>query len=451
MRALLLAGALATCVVAAPPPARAAGYVIDRAELKAACTSAAARPPPPIGTEIARVATDQWAKFGYGRVKETAADAVIEKQGDGALAGSLSWDAVWQFWAFTGYDNMLTFPYEVVIKGGAPQILKANSKANIDAATAKFGAGTPPARAIAGAIKRSSTSSLPWSAVFVSSVMKRAGLTSDQFRPAAAHAGYIQAAVDAYGYKRSAYAYLPCDPSWIEPRVGDVICYSRNSSPVRAFTQVLAGVERASASRGAYAYESHCDIVSQVARAPRHIVHSIGGNVGDTVTKTERALAGGPITTGRPIAWIAVLVLKPDPTVAPPAPPPAPVPPSPAPVPPPAPIPPPAPAPPGPPAPDPAPPPPAPPPEPPVPPAPEPAPAPTPEPTPPPPPVPAPEPPPPPPEPAPTPPPAPEPGPPPPEPTPIAPPTPEPAPVADPAVSNEPDEPADESAPAPTL
>ena len=120
MRALLLAGALATCVVAAPPPAHAAGYIIDRADLKAACTSAAARPPPPIGTEIARVATDQWAKFGYGRVKETAADAVIEKQGDGALAGSLSWDAVWQFWAFTGYDNMLTFPYEVVISGGAP-------------------------------------------------------------------------------------------------------------------------------------------------------------------------------------------------------------------------------------------------------------------------------------------------------------------------------------------
>ncbi|MDO9249516.1 MAG: DUF2272 domain-containing protein, partial [Phenylobacterium sp.] len=328
MRALLLAGALATCGVVAPPPAHAAGYVIDRAELRAACTAAAARPPPPIGTEIARVATDQWAKFGYGRVKETAADAVIEKQGDGALAGSLSWDAVWQFWAFTGYDNMLTFPYEVVIKGGAPQILKANSKANIEAATAKFGAGTPPARAIAGAIKRSSTSSLPWSAVFVSSVMKRAGLTSEQFRPAAAHAGYIQGAVDGYGFKRSAYAYLPCDPSWIEPRVGDVVCYSRNASPVRSFTQVLAGVERASASRGAYSYESHCDVVSQVARAPKHIVHTIGGNVGDTVTKTERALAGGPITTGRPIAWIAVLVLKPDPTVAPP-PTPAPVPPSP--------------------------------------------------------------------------------------------------------------------------
>lgn len=433
MRALLLAGALATCVAAAPPPAHAAGYSIDRTELKAACLAAAAKPPPPIGAEIARLATDQWAKFGYGRVKETAADAVIEKQGDGALAGSLSWDAVWQFWAFTGYDNMLTFPYEVVLNGASPQILKANSKANIEAANAKFGVGTPPARAIAGAIKRSSTSSLPWSAVFVSSVMKRAGLTTDQFRSAAAHAGYIQAAIDAYGFGRSAYAYLPCDPSWIEPRVGDVICYSRNASPVRSFPQVLAGVESVSAKRGQYAYESHCDIVSQVARAPRHIVHSIGGNVGDTVTKTERALAGGPITTGRPIAWIAVLVLKPEPGAAPPpVAPPEPTPPAP---PPPAPTPPapePAPAPtPAPPAPEP---PPAPPPvsEPPAPPPPEPAPAPSPPPAP----APAPEP-------------APPPPAPPPEPTPIATPTPEPPPAVDPAKPDEPDEPADESAPAP--
>ncbi|HQT54678.1 MAG TPA: DUF2272 domain-containing protein, partial [Phenylobacterium sp.] len=260
-----------------------------------------------------------------------------------------------------------------------------------------------------------STSSLPWSAVFVSSVMKRAGLTSDQFRPAAAHAGYIQAAVDGYGFGRNAYAYLACDPSWVEPRVGDVVCYSRNASPVRSFTQVLAGVERASSSRGAYSYESHCDVVSQVARAPKHVVHTIGGNVGDTVTKTERTLAGGPITTGRPMAWIAVLVLKPDPSVAPPAPPPPP-PPAPAPPPPP-------PAPPS-------------PPPPPVPPAPEPelAPAPPPES-----------------EPAPVPPPAPEPAPPP-EPTPIAAPTPEPTPVAEPAVPDAPDAPAqevDESAPSP--
>ncbi|MDO8377770.1 DUF2272 domain-containing protein [Phenylobacterium sp.] len=424
MRALLLAGALATCVAAAPPPAHAAGYSVDRTELKAACLSAAAKPPPPIGAEIARVATDQWAKFGYGRVKETAADAVIEKQGDGALAGSLSWDAVWQFWAFTGYDSMLSFPYEVVISGGNPQILKANSKANIEAANAKFGLGTPPARAIAGAIKRSSTSSLPWSAVFVSSVMKRAGLSTDQFRSAAAHAGYIQAAIDAYGFGRSAYAYLPCDPSWIEPRVGDVICYSRNASPVRSFPQVLAGVESVSARRGQYAYESHCDIVSQVARAPRHIVHSIGGNVGDTVTKTERALSGGPITTGRPIAWIAVLVLKPEPGAAPPPPPPAP------PVPPPEPTPP-APVPPVP-TPEP-PPPPAPVSEPPAPPPPPPAP--TPEPTP---------------APSPPPPPAPEPAPPPPEPTPVAAPTPEPPPAVDPAKPDEPDEPADDPAPTPT-
>ncbi len=321
--AIMLAAALATAAQLPPAQAQAASYHIDRAALKDACMAASARPPAAVSAEIARVASDQWGKFGYGRVKETAVDTVIDKTGDGGLSGSLSWDAVYQFWAYTGFDGVLTFPYDVVMGPSGPEVLQANTRQNIEAANAKFGAGAPTAKAIAGAIKRSSASTLPWSAVFVSSVMKQAGLTNEQFRPAPAHAGYIQAAIDAYGLGRKAYAYLPCDPGWVEPRVGDVICYSRNSSPIRNFGQVLAGVE---AAKGAFGYESHCDIVSQVARSPKHVVHSIGGNVGDTVTKTERTLAGGPITTGKPIAWIAVLALKPDPDPVAPPPEPAPIP-----------------------------------------------------------------------------------------------------------------------------
>ncbi len=319
MKRLMLAAALAGIVQLPAAPA-IAGPSVDRVALKDVCLAAGQRPPAAIAAEITRVAADQWGKFGYGRVKETAADAVIDRTGDGGLTGSLSWDAVYQFWAYTGFDGVLTFPYDVVIGPSGPKVLQANARQNIEAANAKFGVGAPQARAISGAIKRSSVSTLPWSAVFVSSVMKQAGLTPAQFRPAAAHAGYIQAAVEAYAQGRDAYAYLPCDPSWVEPRPGDVICYSRNSSPVRSFTQVLNGLE---AAKGGFSYESHCDIVSQVARAPKHVVHSIGGNVGDTVTKTERTLTGGPITTARSGAWIAILVLKPDPE---PEPPPAPTP-----------------------------------------------------------------------------------------------------------------------------
>lgn len=327
MRRLMLAAALAGLIQAPAPPARAAAP-IDRAALHDVCLAASQRPPAAIAGEITRIATDQWGKFGYGRVKETAVDTVIDRTGDGGLTGSLSWDAVYQFWAYTGFDGVLTFPYDVVMGPSGPKVLQANSRQNIEAANAKFGPGSPPAKAISGAIKRSSASTLPWSAVFVSSVMKQAGLTPAQFKPAPAHAGYIQSAVEAYAQDKAAYAYLPCDPSWVEPRPGDVICYSRNSSPVRTFTQVLNGLE---ATRGGFSYESHCDIVSQVARSPKHVVHSIGGNVGDTVTKTERTLAGGPITTGKTAAWIAILVLKPDPEPSP-APPPEPAP-SPAPTP----------------------------------------------------------------------------------------------------------------------
>ncbi len=110
-----------------------------------------------------------------------------------------------------------------------------------------------------------------------------------------------------------------------------MICYSRNSSPIRSFGQVVTGVEAVQAGHGQFGFESHCDVVTEVSVTPKHVIHSIGGNVGDTVTKTERALAGGPITTGRPAAWIALLVLKPDPPPPAPEPPPSPAPTDPAP------------------------------------------------------------------------------------------------------------------------
>jgi len=331
MNARLLMLAAAVSGLALPPaaPARAEGFPIDRAALKDACLAAGAQPPAAAAADIARVAADQWGRFGYGRVKEAEAEAVIDKADDGALVGGLAWDAVYQFWAYTGFDGLLTFPYDVTVAaGGGTRVLQASTRASIDAANAKFGPGSVNARAMAGAIKRSSASSLPWSAVFVSSVMKQAGLTPDQFRPAPAHAGYIQSAVEAYGKGAAAYAYLPCDPSWTSPRIGDVICYSRNSSPIRSFGQVVSGVEAVQSDHGEFGFESHCDVVTEVSTTPKHVIHSIGGNVGDTVTKTERALAGGPITTGRPAAWIALLVLKPDP---PPPPAPAATPPAPAP------------------------------------------------------------------------------------------------------------------------
>ena len=320
-RLLMLAATVAGLTQLPPTPVRAAGFAIDRAALKDACLAAGAQPPAAAATDIARVAADQWGKFGYGRVKEADADAVIDKADDGALAGGLAWDAVFQFWTYTGFDGLLTFPYDVAVSaGGATRVLQANTRVSLDAANAKFGAGSTTAKAMAGAIKRSSASSLPWSAVFVSSVMKQAGLSADQFRPAPAHAGYIQTAIEAYGEARGAYAYLPCDPGWTAPRVGDVICYSRNSSPIRSFGQVVSGVEAVQSGHGQFGFESHCDVVTEVSNTPKHVIHSIGGNVGDTVTKTERALAGGPITTGRPAAWIAVLVLKPDPPPPEPAP-----------------------------------------------------------------------------------------------------------------------------------
>lgn len=60
----------------------------------------------------------------------------------------------------------------------------------------------------------------PWSAAFVSHVMKQAGVNDFAFAPA--HIAYIRAAAQQQGH----YQLLP--PTQTQPEVGDLLCYSRS-------------------------------------------------------------------------------------------------------------------------------------------------------------------------------------------------------------------------------
>lgn len=316
-----------------PPPARAA-VAVDRVALKAACEAAAARPASPMASEIASVANDQWARFGYGRVKEADVDAVVMPgAGTTAEQRSMSWDAVYQYWELVGFETLLSYPYDVVLSGGKPKLVYAQTSKNLSAVKTRFGDQPDTARALSAAVKRLSAPMLPWSAVFISSVMKQAGLGQGQFKAAAAHAGYIQASVEAYAGRRDDYVFLPCDPAWVNVRVGDLICYSRSTSGPKSFTAIVSQIEAASKTASKQVgYESHCDLVTSVTGGAKPSLQSVGGNVGDTVAKTTRTLTGPKITQATKAAtWLAVLVLKPGPAVAPapepPAPPPEPTPP----------------------------------------------------------------------------------------------------------------------------
>ncbi|MET0755397.1 MAG: DUF2272 domain-containing protein [Pseudoxanthomonas sp.] len=113
----------------------------------------------------------------------------------------------------------------------------------------------------------------PWSAAFVSWVMRKAALPG--FRASASHITYVR---DAYQRPESS-AYQFVDPAHARPAGGDLLCYARNGSRVYGYAGLLSLV--ASGSAG---LEMHCDIVVAVNPGNDSTAYLIGGNVQQGVT-----------------------------------------------------------------------------------------------------------------------------------------------------------------------
>ncbi len=113
----------------------------------------------------------------------------------------------------------------------------------------------------------------PWSAAFISFVMRSAGVDRREFPPSAAHAFYIDAMIlDAQRFPTQA-PFIPHEVADRAPQVGDLVCADRSPRPIGSWR------ERA-ADRGAFR-PTHCDIVVRVAPG---VVEAIGGNLRDAVT-----------------------------------------------------------------------------------------------------------------------------------------------------------------------
>jgi hypothetical protein len=110
-------------------------------------------------------------------------------------------------------------------------------------------------------------SEVPWSAAFISWDIESAGVPRDQFCPDARHTIYVERLVERARRPAAAFVPLPLDRR--APKVGDLICASRNGG----------GTTLENLDRG----PGHCDIVVEVRPGE---VHAIGGNVGDSVTRS---------------------------------------------------------------------------------------------------------------------------------------------------------------------
>jgi hypothetical protein len=113
----------------------------------------------------------------------------------------------------------------------------------------------------------------PWSAVFISWVMKQAGV-GDQFSYSINHAKYIvRARENARPGKGKKFfsAYDICDSRSTWPEPGDLICMNRDGNNFSLVSLQPTDI-------------SHCDIVVGTDRAARTIT-TIGGNLRNTVSK----------------------------------------------------------------------------------------------------------------------------------------------------------------------
>jgi hypothetical protein len=117
--------------------------------------------------------------------------------------------------------------------------------------------------------------STPWSATFISYLMKKAGAEND-FKYNLSHSEYIREAVQNRKANNSKKfkAYLPNE---VPVEVGDLVCYPRQS-----------GVGYNSTGN----YASHCDLIISVNN---NTAVGIGGNVSNSVSKSNYALKNGKI------------------------------------------------------------------------------------------------------------------------------------------------------------
>ena len=109
--------------------------------------------------------------------------------------------------------------------------------------------------------------SVPWSAAFISFIMKKTG-AGNEFVYSSAHTNYIRDAIKntKSGKKHTFMAYRLSEKP---VSLGSLVCYSRQS-----------GVNYNTTS----SYKSHCDIVVKVNKR-KGTAEVIGGNVSDGVSK----------------------------------------------------------------------------------------------------------------------------------------------------------------------
>jgi hypothetical protein len=150
-------------------------------------------------------------------------------------------------------------------------------------------------RAVESAFLRSALIDQPWSAAFISFLMKTAGFGAGEFAFSDSHVDYVDQAVLASDTEARGgatdYAYRACDIATTPPRPGDLICHTRaGSSGIDQHADFLQRLAHRRLLPWRMSFPMHCDIVTRAGADDDAGLEAIGGNVFQSVTLRQMTL-----------------------------------------------------------------------------------------------------------------------------------------------------------------
>jgi hypothetical protein len=174
--------------------------------------------------------------------------------------------------------------------------LSAPRLQGLDGDAGRTGLSAAETDALDSALQRAALVDTPWSAAFISYLVRVAALDDSEFAYSDAHVRYVSAAFDALeeeqrdGGAAVAYAYRACDIARTTPRPGDLVCFSRAGTAELDDFGLLAEALAERRAGGAWrSFPMHCELVVRTDPAAAGF-DAIGGNVVQSVTRRRLEL-----------------------------------------------------------------------------------------------------------------------------------------------------------------
>ena len=292
--------------------------------VQAACDATAAKPPGALGRRIAQTAIDEYALFGGHRIDASGRlfrFGMTEAEQENVKGGTRQanpehqgWRRVMTYWRALygddaaamlearGYRDASTPAQETKQETQqqtqkSPALLRTTAARLLSAAEKE----TDPAEReiLREAALRAAIIDTPWSAAFISYVIRQSGVAANAFEFANAHRVFIYdafaASVAEAAREASERLYRACPITTTRPRVGDLICGQREPALAGASDEAVRERIRAelAGSRDARSVRrTHCEVVAFID-APARKMYAIGGNVARSVTTRQMNLRNG--------------------------------------------------------------------------------------------------------------------------------------------------------------